>query len=85
MAKRYATIIKLVCCVMIRFWVYTCIFLQVTIDGVSETIIDGMTTYLSQELSPYTVYTYTILAINGFGDGEVSPAMIFRTNFSGTL
>ena len=85
-AKRYATIIKLVCCVMMQFWVCTCIFLQVTInlDG-GETLVDGMTTFLSGKLSPNTVYTYTILAINGAGDGEGSPPMMFRTNFGGTL
>ena len=67
----------------------TCIYYvpQITIEsitgiGVGETIVDGMM-FLSQDLSPNTDYTYQILAINGFGDGEVSPERTFRTSFSG--
>ena len=57
-------------------------FPQVTIDGVGETVVVGMK-FLSGELSPNTVYTYRILAINGHGDGEVSPDMTFTTSFGG--
>ena len=60
-------------------------FLQVTIDGVGATVIDGMTTFLSRELLPSREYTYRILAINSAGDGMVSQDMTFKTNFSGTL
>ena len=82
----WAKIIKLVCCMMIRFWVCTYIFLQIVIDsGIGETTVVGMTTYISGVLSPNTVYTYTILAVNGFGDGEASSPMTFRTNFGGML
>ena len=75
-----------VCCVRIQFWVCTCIFLQVTIVGdgeTVETVVDGET-FLTGELLSNTEYTYRVLAINGFGDGEASPDLIFRTNFGGT-
>ena len=41
--------------------------------------------FVSGELMPNREYTYRILAINGAGDGVVSPDMMFITNFSGML
>ena len=58
---------------------------QITIVGGDGTAVYGVTTFLSQELAPNTDYTYRILAINGAGDGEVSPDMTFRTIYNGML
>ena len=45
------------------------------------TKVDGKT-FLSQELSPNTAYTFQVRAVNGGGDGE-SATMILRSGFGG--
>ena len=40
-------------------------------------------TYLSKAFVPNAVYQFRVAAINGAGDGEFSPFMTYRTNFSG--
>ena len=67
------------------FWVCMCFLppMQVTTFGIGGAIVEGMSTYLTQELEPNTQYTFQIVAINGFGDGVLSGIITWRTNFSG--
>ena len=62
---------------------YVCyIFPQVTVDGVAETLVSGVT-YTSPEFGPNSQHRFLIHAINGFGDGE-SIEISAMNSFSGT-
>ena len=84
--------VDLVCFVMIiTLGVCVCVLLQ--IEAVTDAErnfdarIDGVTTltYLSKVLVPNEEYQFRVAAINGVGNGEFSPFMMYRTNFSGEL
>ncbi len=46
---------------------------------------DSMTTAILENLTPYTVYTCSILATTGAGDGNSSEPQIARTDQDGNL
>ena len=73
--------------ILCKFWVC---FLQIEVVTNAERDFDGrvdgaMLTYLSKVFVPNEEYRFRVAAINGAGNGEFSPFMTYRTNFSGRL
>ena len=52
---------------------------QVLVDGNSEMFVDGRSAHVSG-LRGHTEYTVTVRAINGFGNGELTPPRTVMTD-----
>ena len=66
-------------------------FFQILASSNVEADFDGniedadTTTYLSKVLKPNGLYSFRVAAVNGFGNGDFSPNVTYRANFSGML
>ena len=60
--------------------VHVCIYVhQVLIDGNSRVSVDGLSAHVSG-LRGHTEYTVSVRAINGAGDGELTPPLTVLTD-----